>query len=208
MTKWLMAASAALLSVAAASASAQSLSFGVGLTTDYHSRGITQSANNPAIQPWVEYEASGFYVGVWASNISFGADTIETDLYGGYRWDAGATSLDVGYARYYYNRSGDQGGELYLLLSHAVSEGSSLFGGVYVNPAASFQANDVHVGVSVPLMASLSGSVRLGLNPTTSATYGNIGVTYDASEMISLDARVYGSNTTAARFVLSTAISF
>lgn len=207
MKTGLLASSAVALILTAATAGAQSFSFGVGVTSDYISRGASQTNNGPAIQPWVEYENSGIYVGLWASNVRLGPDRIEVDLYGGYRWSAGETNFDVGYARYFYDSTGDAGGELYLLVNHAIGEGASAFAGMYVGHAAGLTVNDAHVGLSIPLMDRLEGSARLGVTPGNNV-YANIGVTYAVNDNISVDLRGYRSNMTGPQFVLSSAFSF
>ena len=47
----------------------------VGVTNNYLWRGLTQSINEPAIQGGIDYASdSGFYVGTWASNVSYDSD--------------------------------------------------------------------------------------------------------------------------------------
>ena len=82
-----------------------SFSANVTLTSDYVYRGVTQTNEGPALQGGFDYShASGFYLGVWASNLEFnGEDTtndpsLEIDVYGGMSgefqnglgWDVGA----------------------------------------------------------------------------------------------------------------------
>ncbi len=83
----------------------------VGLVSDYVFRGISQSQHNPAIQGGFDYaHSSGFYLGTWASNVSWVNDTgfkknssLELDLYGGYKWGfAPDTTLDLGVLTYIY----------------------------------------------------------------------------------------------------------
>ena len=46
------------------------------ITTDYRFRGMTQTKNDPAIQVGLHLaHSSGFYAGVWGSNVDFGADS-------------------------------------------------------------------------------------------------------------------------------------
>lgn len=207
MTKTFALAGIAALMLSTA-AGAQSLSFGVGLTSDYMSRGMTNSNNRPALQPWAEYENSGFYVGVWASNVDLGADRIEVDLYGGYRWSTNNTNFDLGYARYFYDSTGDAGGELYALVSHDLSEsGASLFAGMYVGHAGGLTLNDAHGGISIPIADRLSGSARVGVSGAGNV-YGNMGVTYSVNDRLDVDARVHRGNAGGPRYVLSAAFSF
>ncbi len=99
MKKTLLASGVAALPLtAAAPASAQGYTFSWGgtVTSNYISRGVTQTQNRPAFQPWVEVESNGFYGGLWASNVRFGggdSDRVEVDIYGGYRWSIENTSL-------------------------------------------------------------------------------------------------------------------
>ncbi|MEW6562248.1 MAG: TorF family putative porin [Pseudomonadota bacterium] len=86
----------------------------VGLVSDYVYRGISQTSHNPAIQGGFDYtHASGFYAGVWGSNVSWIADsgavapggsvTMELDTYLGFKNSfAGDFSYDVGFIRYNY----------------------------------------------------------------------------------------------------------
>lgn len=97
---------------AIAAESPHSLSANVTLTSDYVFRGITQTSGEPAIQGGLDYShASGFYLGTWASNVSWLEDfqgyqsgSMEIDVYGGFRGDIGKTGLtfDVGAIQYMY----------------------------------------------------------------------------------------------------------
>lgn len=93
-------------------ASPHTISYNVGLYSQYIFRGLTQTAENAALQGGVDYShSSGFYVGLWGSNISwledFGAykeSSLELDIYGGYKGGIGETGItyDVGLLQYYY----------------------------------------------------------------------------------------------------------
>ncbi|MEJ2521643.1 MAG: TorF family putative porin, partial [Gammaproteobacteria bacterium] len=70
--KKLVLAVSAFAAVLWSAAAAAGVSATVTATTDYVFRGITQSAEDPALQGSLDYEAdSGFYVGAWASNVDF-----------------------------------------------------------------------------------------------------------------------------------------
>jgi uncharacterized protein (TIGR02001 family) len=89
---------------AGGSVSAAEISANTTLATDYRFRGISQGDRSMAIQGGfdIEYE-SGFYAGVWASNVTFSGAAIETDLYAGYGGSINETlSYDVGYMYYAY----------------------------------------------------------------------------------------------------------
>src|SRR5690606_16726256 len=71
--------------------------------SDYAFRGVSQSNQRPAIQGGFDYaHDSGLYIGVWASSISDGSAGLETNLYGGYTFEAGPFAFDIGLLRYYY----------------------------------------------------------------------------------------------------------
>lgn len=86
--------------VAAAGAANAGVSSTWTLASDYDFRGITQTAQDPAIQGSLDYaHDSGWYAGAWGSNVDFGSLDVdyEVDLYtgfsgsteGGLGWDAG-----------------------------------------------------------------------------------------------------------------------
>lgn len=60
----------------------------IGFVSDYYFRGVTQSWHKPAVQGGFDVaHSSGFYAGVWGSNISpntYPDASAEIDLYGGY----------------------------------------------------------------------------------------------------------------------------
>lgn len=75
-------------------------SFSATLTgvTDYRDRGISQSDEKPALQGSIDWEHdSGFYLGIWASNVDFNDAAnarMELDYYGGYKTTL-ANAFDV-----------------------------------------------------------------------------------------------------------------
>ena len=96
------------------------LTANVGLYSQYVFRGLTQTNEDPAIQGGFDFtHSSGFYLGTWASNISWlkenattssssssgtykGGGSMEWDFYGGYRKSIGDFGVDVGLLQYYY----------------------------------------------------------------------------------------------------------
>ena len=86
------------------SAMAAEFAGNVALTTDYRFRGISQGDRSPAIQGGFDLATeSGFYVGTWASNVTFSGASIELDIYGGFAGDISeSTSYDVGVLYYAY----------------------------------------------------------------------------------------------------------
>lgn len=94
---------------AAASTQAADLSGTITGVTDYDFRGITQSAQDPAIQGSIDLSTDpGFYAGIWASNVDFGSGdpNIETDYYVG--WGGGEdVTWDIGLTYYTYWSASD-----------------------------------------------------------------------------------------------------
>lgn len=105
-----MAALGASTLGAAATASAEDLPItaNVSMSTDYLFRGVTQTNNNPAVQGGFDYEhESGFYAGVWGSNVAF-AGSVELDGYFGYANELpSGFAYDVGFIHYNYPGEGN-----------------------------------------------------------------------------------------------------
>jgi uncharacterized protein (TIGR02001 family) len=142
---------------AAAPASPHTFTGNFTLASEYLYRGIAQTRGKPAVQGGFDYShVSGFYVGTWASNISWIEDAgpgnnaaqtasapIEIDTYGGYKGTiTGDLGFDVGFLRYNYPGSNKLTGagspdtdEVYGALSYkwisfkySRTVGTSLFG--------------------------------------------------------------------------------
>ncbi len=104
-----LVASAVLLASASTTAMAEDAwetSANVALSSEYVWRGVNQSASDPAISGGFDLgHESGFYAGVWGSNVDFGSDaSIEVDYYAGFGGDFGdsGVSYDLGYLYYDY----------------------------------------------------------------------------------------------------------
>ena len=93
------------------------IAYNIGLVSQYRYRGLAQTKGSPALQGGVDYtNANGFYLGTWASTISWIQDSgkgsyastttytgnTELDLYGGYKFEKAGVNFDVGYLRYQY----------------------------------------------------------------------------------------------------------
>ncbi|MBL8447062.1 MAG: hypothetical protein JNJ44_06575 [Zoogloeaceae bacterium] len=82
----------------------------VGFVSEYRYRGIAQTEKKAALQGGFDYShESGFYLGTWASNVSWfdainssSSNSLEWDFYGGYKVPVGPVTLDVGLLQYYY----------------------------------------------------------------------------------------------------------
>lgn len=108
--KYLSIATAGLM-FSAGSVQADELTANAGASSNYLWRGLTQSVNEAAVSGGIDYAAdSGFYIGTWASNVSYAAgDTFsyEHDIYGGYAFEAGGLSYDIGYLYYNYDEEAE-----------------------------------------------------------------------------------------------------
>jgi len=104
---------AAVLAQTAAPASP--VTANVALTSNYKFRGQDQDqighngyykkkAFKPAIQGGFDFaHESGFYLGNWNSSVNWlSGNSIESDLYGGYKFKAGPVDMDVGAITYIY----------------------------------------------------------------------------------------------------------
>ncbi len=88
------------------------LALDAGIFSDYRTRGISQTQNDPALQGSATLNhSSGLYAGVWSSNVDFGYDSKtrqEIDYFGGYYWQlTDDISLDMAYFKYAYPKQGD-----------------------------------------------------------------------------------------------------
>lgn len=131
------------------------LSANVGLTSEYVFRGISQTAEDPAIQGGFDATCGMFYAGVWASNVDFGSDiaNIEIDLYAGIKPKTGAITWDLGVIYYTYPGSADPillGNsselnyvELKLGASAEVWKGGTVGATVYYSPEYQLETGDV-----------------------------------------------------------------
>lgn len=102
--------SLALVAAAMPVLASAELTANVALTSNYKFRGQDQDVHrikavSPAIQGGFDYTfgESGFYLGNWNSSVDWlQGNSIESDLYGGYRFKAGALDLDLGALAYIY----------------------------------------------------------------------------------------------------------
>lgn len=104
-----------LLSVAALSVSVPALaednipgdfSTTIGFVSEYSFRGLAQSDEHPAVQGSIDWSHdSGFYAGIWGSNVDFNDGdeaSVETDLYAGYSGEINGFAYDIGALYYMY----------------------------------------------------------------------------------------------------------
>ncbi len=187
------------------------IAFGAAFTTDYVSRGTSQSAG-PAVQGYVEASYGMVYAGVWASSVSpaITGGNAEIDVYGGIRPEFGDLSLDLGYVHYFYAPGGSCCGELYAKGNYAFTDKFS--GGLEFYHDVVLNTNWGAAGVEVsglPLELTVSGKVgsdfgSLGLGVTKVAW--DAGVSRTFADTVTLDLRYHDSNVDPARFVATLSV--
>jgi uncharacterized protein (TIGR02001 family) len=146
------------------------ISFGIAATSDYVSRGITNSAGHPAIQGYIEPSLGPLYFNVWASNVDFGDEEFEgaeIDTAIGLRGDIGPASLDIGYVHYFYapeDVSPDYG-EIYGKADFKVTDFLTLGGRVFFAPDYNQSGNTA---------TFVAGGAKIHL-PHDISIYGGVG---------------------------------
>ena len=202
-------------------ASAQ-LSGNLSLTSNYKYRGQDQDVSKvkafkPAVQGGLDYAfgESGWYVGNWNSSVDWlPGNSIEMDLYGGYKFKAGEFDLDLGALTYLYpgNTSGNTTelygaatwGPLTAKYSHTVSK--DYFGWAGAKAGSGRKGTNTgylafsfaqEVAPSVTLKASV-GFTRFAsdIKDTGVPNYMDysLGAAYDFGGGLSLGAAVVGAN--------------
>lgn len=208
MTKIRAAALAVTLSLCAVPALAQGLSFsgGMTVTSNYMSRGVSQSADRPALQFWGEVENMGFYGGIWASTVRLAPDQAEVDIYAGYRFTADALTVDLGYVRYLYDRTGNCCGELYATFEAEVDQ-TTFFGGVSLDGLRRARVSDLHLGIRYGFYEGLNASASVG-RASGGVNYGVLGLGYTVNDNVGFEAGYHITNAQRNQFVVSSNINF
>lgn len=187
------------LSTSGAFAQELSFSYGVDFTSNYISKGSTQSEDRAAVQPYIEAAYGLFYGGLWASNARFGGATdIEYDVYAGVTPSWNNVDFDIGFARYFYRDDNTNYGEAYIKTDWAASDrvtlGLDYYREVYADQDWLYLNAEL---AELPWDLNLSGGVGtdLGSYDLSSDKYAmDIGLSRDLNANASADLRVYGSN--------------
>jgi len=197
MKKALFAAAALAALAIAGSASATdfaggTLSYNIGVTSDYVFRGLSQTNGDAAIQGGIDYSHGIFYAGTWASNVSF-ADH-ELDLYAGVKPTLGKASFDFGVIHYDYNDKAFNTTEVKAAASYPVYKGA--VGVAFYDDVDYGKYFYYEVNGSYPLTSKLSVSGAIGEQTVLGDKYstGNIGLTYAITPVFSIDARYSDTN--------------
>jgi uncharacterized protein (TIGR02001 family) len=145
------------------------IAFGVSATTDYVSRGITNSNSQPAIQGYIEPSFGIAYLNVWSSNVDYGEgfEGAEIDVAGGIRPEFGPLTLDVGYVHYFYSPEhvSPDYGEIFAKADYNFNDVVTFGGRVYFAPDFNQSGNTatwVAGGIRVPLPNDFSAYAGLG----------------------------------------------
>jgi uncharacterized protein (TIGR02001 family) len=166
---------AALLAAPAVSfaqeAEESNFSWNAGVVSDYVFRGVSQSGKDIAFQGGVDYAFgdSGFYAGVWGSNIDFGykaAPDLEVDGYVGFNTDLGEKfNFDIMLTRYTYHGDDNDGNIDYneLITKFAMADVATLTVG-YTNDYSNTGENVTYV--------NLGNSWDLGKDFSLNAGFG------------------------------------
>ena len=164
------------------------ISANVSLTSDYRFRGISQSAEDFAIQGGIDwFNDAGFFAGAWASNVDFYATgdslddgaSVELDLYAGY---AGAINDDVAYdvTVYRYLYPGDDVSQDYNEIAFGVDYGpvrvAYWYADDYLNLGESTQYLELNYAMELPQ--------EFGLNFHVGHSFGDA---YDDPSLLGLD---------------------
>lgn len=204
----LAAAAATATAVLAFGAAAQaqdapSVSFNVGAASDYMFRGISQTDSKAQVYGGADLGIGTFYAGVWLSNVDFGSDHVEYDLYAGFKPTLGPVALDVALLRYGYTNqeSGDNFDFWEAKLAGSVPAGSGTIGAAVFYTPENFgktgQATYVEVNGSVPLMDKVSVSGAIGhqaLKGDGDYETWNLGVGYAINDVFGVDLRYWDTN--------------
>lgn len=167
------------------------IAFGVAATSDYISRGITQTDHHAAIQGYIEPSFGITYGGVWASNVEFGGDRdTEVDAYFGIRPEFGNLSLDFGYNRaMYMNAPDDDSGEVYAKADYAVNDNFTFGGQYYINPDDSATYVEANADITLPAGFGVSGAFGAVDDGMTPYRTWNAGVYYKPADWMKIDVR-------------------
>lgn len=202
----LCAAAASFAMAGAAHAEDPTVTFNVGLTSDYVFRGVSQTDESPALQAGVDVSSGVFYGGLWASNVDFYDSTdAEIDAYVGIKPTAGPVSFDLGAIYYGYVNAPSSADYAYWEFKAA----ASVPAGPLTLGAAAYYSPEFFGGVGDSLYYEANASVSPADKWTISAAVGkqtindfsfldyttyNIGVGYAFTDKISGDLRFHDSD--------------
>jgi uncharacterized protein (TIGR02001 family) len=178
------AAFAASLALPAHAENKLALSATAVFTTDYVFRGISQTAENPAVQPEFDLTYGIFYAGIWGSNLDFGGTgfgtnvaSIEIDYYAGITPMWKGITFNIGGIYYTYPGAFDPAGEFdYFELktgaSYTFAQKLTVSLTNYWSPENTGEVGDNDV-LEVGLSYAFAGKLFNFFSPSISALYGH-----------------------------------
>jgi uncharacterized protein (TIGR02001 family) len=196
----------------------------VALATEYVFRGISQTAEGPAVQGGFDATCGIIYAGVWASNLDWGTagTDLEMDWYAGIKPKTGPITWDLGVIYYSYPDStkvfaglDNNYVELKVGGSGEIWKDGTLGVTVFYSPEYQFETGAVwtietsfaqvlpKLGMFTPTFSALIGyqvgdnaaySTRITSGGDDNYTYWNAGLTLAFMEKWSLDLRYWDSN--------------
>ena len=204
-----MKAVAALCTIAAgllpAVAGAEGLTFGGGaaITSNALSDGLSDTANGPAFQPFLEIGKDGFYAGVWATNLKdANGNRAELVLYGGYRAETvSGLAYDLGYTQQFYDKTHDYAAELAVSLGVPVTDQMTVTGEVSYDLAEKTFGQSI-VAEYTPADAWTLHAAVGRTDPAASVNWG-AGATYAVDDRTSLDLQYQKTATTPGLVALT-----
>lgn len=185
-----------------------SISAGATLTSRYVASGLEQT-EGAALQPWIEAEVSGFYLGLWASNTSVAltGSEYELDVYGGYRNEIGKFSYDVGYARYiYYEPHVNCCGEWYVGMGYAATDQLGIGVKFAFDPDVDVLNSKLTVDYAINDKFGLSATV--GTINKGGRDYYSVGGSYAINDNLSISAAWHDTSVSNGVAVVSLDTSF
>lgn len=179
----------------------------VAISTDYVFRGVSQTEEDPAISAGIDATNGLFYVGAWASNVSYAGDdktNAEVDVYGGVRTEFAGLSWDLGAIAYIYTNEPDGSDFDYAEIKVGASRA---FGPVttsvtgYWSPDFFGAAEDESfylegaASVSPADRWTISGAVgRQWVSSDFDYTTWNAGAAYQLTDRVALDVRYFDTD--------------
>ncbi|GAB3361764.1 MULTISPECIES: TorF family putative porin [Giesbergeria] len=193
----------------------------LSLTTNYKFRGQDQDASRskavkPALQGGFDYAFgdTGWYVGNWNSSVDWlNGNSLEVDVYGGYKFKAGDVDMDVGALAYLYpGNSVGNTTELYgaatfgpvtAKYSHTVSKDYFGWAGAKGSGNRGRNTGYLNVAFAKEVMPSVTFKASVGFTRFSSDIKDlgvpnyvdySVGGAYDLGSGLSLGAAVVGAN--------------
>jgi uncharacterized protein (TIGR02001 family) len=183
---------------------APTVTFNVGVASDYVFRGISQTDEAGQLFGGADVAYGKAYGGIWLSNVDFNNGTnMEYDLYAGYKPQVGPVAMDVGVIYYGYANKPSGADEAYweAKVAGSVPVGKGAIGAaVYYSPEFPFKTGEAtyfELNGSVPLDDKWSFSGAIGhqsvVGPADYNTW-NLGVGYAATSHIGVDLRYWDTD--------------